>query len=224
MADAACMRPRGENMTRLRRLACFLLLAGLATVGATQDFLPLDHGLKYVGREGLRAVKVEITLQARPGGILEYMEWTMPQGWARWFTRAHVRRARLAFAGARLSVVDFDPGRGPLEPPASLPAATLDELSVRLRARADIARGLRRAEYSVWRADGAVETWIMEVGQPGSVETPDGTYQALPFRLGTDTDWLQGWSAPLLVFHFVQLERWRDGRKVSELRLEDKQL
>lgn len=211
-------------MTRLRCLAGTLLLLGFAALGAAQDFLPQDHGLKYVGREGMRPVAVEVTLREQPGGILEYVEWTMPQGWTRWFTRSRVRRARLAFGDGRLSVVDFDAGGGPMDPPATLPDATLDELSVRLRARADIARGLRRAEYAVWRADGSTETWTLEVGAPGAVETPDGTYQALPFRLGTDAAWLQGWSAPLLVFHFVQLERWRDGRKLGELLLQDKQL
>ena len=210
-------------MTRLRYLAGTLLLLGFATLGATQDLLPQDHGLKYVGREGMRPVAVEVTLREQPDGILEYVEWTLPQGWARWFTRSRVRRARLAFSDGNLSVLDFDPGAGREDPPAALPDAALDELSVRLRARADIARGLRRAEYIVWRADGSTETWLLEVGAPGSVDTPDGTYQALPFRLGTDADWLQGWSAPLLVFHFVQLERWRDARKLSELLLQDKQ-
>jgi len=211
-------------MTRRHRLIGALLLLGFATLGVARDFLPVDHGLKYTGRDGRHPVTVEITLREQPDGSLEYVEWTMPRGWARWFTRATAQRARLAFADERLSVLDFDPGDGPLNPPANAPAMALDELSVRLRARADIARGLREAEYAVWLADGSMETWRLEVGAPGSVETPDGTYQALSFRLGTETAWLQGWSAPLLIFHFVQLEQWRDGRKVRELALEDKQL
>lgn len=212
------------TVSSLHRLAAALVLATFAAVAAAQDYLPRDHGLKYAGRDGKRPVKVEVTLREQPDGVLEYIEWTMPQGWARWFTRASVRRARLEFADGRLSVVDFDSGDGRKAPPATLPAAALDEFSVRLRARADIARGLPSAEYTVWCADGEMETWRLEVGEPGAVETPDGTYQALPFRLGTDAEWLEGWSAPLLVFHFVQLEHWRDGRKIGALQLEDKQL
>ena len=224
MAGMASITPSASAVLRLQRLAAAVGLLGLAALATAQDYLPRDHGLKYAGREGMRPVKVEITLREQPDGVLEYVEWTMPQGWARWFTRATVRRARLAFADGRLSVLDFDSGDGRKAPPATLPTAALDEFSVLLRVRADIVRGLRSADYTVWRADGATETWTLEVGQPGTVETPDGTYQALPFRLGTDSEWLTGWSAPLLVFHFVQLERWRDGRKIGVLRLEDKQL
>jgi len=220
---ASTVRP-AKTLSRLSRLGGALCLLVFATLAAAQDYLPGDHGLKYAGREGKRPVKVEITLREQPDGVLEYVEWTMPQGWARWFNRASVRRARLAFADDRLSVLEFDPGDGRMAPPATLPTAALDEFSVRLRARADIARGLRSAEYTVWRADGATQTWRLQVGEPGAVDTPDGNYQALPFRLGTDSEWLAGWSAPLLVFHFVQLEHWRDDRKISEVRLEDKQL
>jgi hypothetical protein len=56
------------------------------------------------------------------------------------------------------------------------------------------------------------------------VQTPNGAYQSLKFRLGSDTDWIDGWSAPLLVFHFVKIDTWRGGKKVGELRLDDKQL
>jgi hypothetical protein len=224
MAGMASIAPPARAVSSRHRLAAALFLVAFAALAAAQDYLPRDHGLKYAGREGMRPVKVEVTLREQPDGILEYVEWTMPQGWARWFTRASVRRARLAYADGRLAVLDFDSGDGRTTPPASLPTAALDEFSVRLRARADIARGLRSAEYAVWRADGATETWRLEVGAPGTVETPDGTYQALSFRLGTDSEWFEGWSAPLLVFHFVQLEHWRDGRKTGELRLEDKQL
>lgn len=224
MGPVAASEPSGKTMTTLQRLAGALILLGCAALVAAQDLLPLDHGLKYTGREGVRPVTVELTLREQPDGTLEYVEWTMPRGWARWFTRATVRRSHLAFAAERLSVLDVDQGAGPVTLPADLPAATLDELAVRLRARADIAQGRRNGAYSVWRADGSAETWTLEVGQPGSVNTPDGTYQALPFRLGTESEWVEGWSAPLLVFHFVQLEHWRDGRKTGELRLQDKQL
>ncbi|NHA14349.1 hypothetical protein [Thioalkalivibrio sp. XN279] len=224
MAGMASTARRAKIMTRPCRLAGALCLLAFTTLAPAQDYLPRDHGLKYTGREGMRPVKVEITLREQPDGVLEYVEWTLPQGWARWFTRSSVRRARLDFADGRLSVLDFDPGDGPVAPPAAHPGTALDEFSVRLRARADIARGLRSAEYAVWRADGAMETWRLEVGEPGTVETPDGSYQALPFRLGTDSEWLDGWSAPLLVFHFVQLEHWRDDRQIGTLRLEDKQL
>jgi hypothetical protein len=224
MALMDSIAPQPKVPSSLHRLAAAVLLTGCAALAAAQDYLPRDHGLKYAGRDGMRPVKVEVTLREQPDGTLEYVEWTMPQGWARWFTRASVRRARLAFADGRLSVLDFESGDGRKAPPTDLPAAALDEFSVRLRARADIARGLPGAEYVVWRADGGTETWRLEVGEPGTVETPDGTYQALSFRLGTDSEWFEGWSAPLLVFHFVQLEHWRDGRKTGELRLEDKQL
>lgn len=210
-------------MIRLVQLMIpLLLLAGTGAAG--QDFLPLDHGLKYTGRDGLRPVSVEITLREQLDGTLEYAEWVLPQGWARWLTRSHARRARLAFADQRLSVLSFDARGGPVVPAEDLPDGVLDELSIRLRVRADIARGIRSADYQVWREDGSIEEWALKVDPPESVDTPDGTYQAFKFRLGSDSEWLEGWSAPLLVFHFVRLVHWRDGRKVGELNLSDKQL
>jgi hypothetical protein len=202
-------------------LAVIVLAWGAAPA---QDLLPRDHGLRYAGKEGSRPVQVEITLREQPDGSIEYVEWVMPQGWARWLTRTKVRRATLAWENERLLPLGLDPGDGVREPPAGLPADALDELSVRLRARADIARGLGAATYQVWRADGSVEQWELQVEGPDTVDTPDGAYQALRFRLGTAEEWLTGWSAPLLVFHFVRLEHWQDGRKTGELALEEKQL
>lgn len=208
----------------LQRTGCLALLLCAWSGAFAQDFLPLDHGLAYSGTAGIRPVRVEVTLRTQLDGTLEYVEWLAPTGWARWLTRSRVRRATLAYVDEQLRPLGFDPGDGMLTPPADLPPRALDELSVRLRARADIARGLRSAEYPVWRADGAVEQWTLTVGAAETVVTPDGRYQALRFRLGTAEEWLEGWSVPLLVFHFARLEHWRDGRQVGELVLEAKEL
>ena len=208
----------------LRQTLCLALLVLACGVATGQDLLPRDHGLQYTGKQGSRPVQVEVTLREQPDGTLEYVEWVLPRGWARWLTRNQARRATLSFNGELLLPLRFDPGDGALAPPTDLPAGALDELSVRLRARADIARGLDSAEYMVWRADGSLEQWKLQVAGPDSLETPDGRYQAIRFRLGTAEEWLEGWSAPLLLFHFVRLEQWRDGRKTSELALSEKQL
>ena len=201
-----------------------LLLLALTDVAQGRDFLPQDHGLRYVGYEGRMPVKVEITLRERLDGELEYTRWVMPRGWARWFRNASRSCSTLVYEDELLQPTGYDAGSGPKPPPADLPRGTLDELAVLLRARADIARGLRRAEYPVWRDDGSRETWVLEVMGPETVRTPDGDYQSLKFRLGTPSEWLEGWSAPLLVFHFVKLVHWRGDQKVSELRLDEKQL
>lgn len=206
---------------RTRYLALLLLACGAVPA---QDLYPLDHGLAYTGTAGIRPVRVEITLREQLDGTLEYVEWVIPAGWARWLSRTKARRATLAYADEMLRPVSFDAGDGAEHPPANLPPGALDELSVRLRARADIARGLRTATYSVWRADGTVEPWTLELGAAETVTTPDGNYQALRFRLGSPHEWLEGWAAPLLVFHFVRLEHWRDGKRISELALVEKEL
>lgn len=209
-------------MPRRTRYLALLFLAWSAA--PAQDLLPLDHGLAYTGTEGIRPVRVEITLREQPDGTLEYVEWVVPTGWARWVTRTRVRRATLAYADEVLRPVSFDAGDGVGAPPADLPPGTLDEFSIRLRARADIARGLRSAAYPVWLADGRVEQWTLELGAAETITTPDGSYQALRFRLGSAQEWLEGWAAPLLVFHFVRLEHWRDGERVGELALVEKEL
>lgn len=209
----------------MRRPTRYLALLILAWTGAAgQDLYPLDHGLAYEGTDGIRPVRVEITLRQQRDGTLEYAEWVMPTGWARWLTRSRVRRAMLAYADETLRPRSLDTGGEAAAPPADLPPGALDELSVRLRARADIARGLRTATYPVWRADGTIEQWTLELGAAETVSTPDGNYQALRFRLGTGQEWLEGWSAPLLVFHFVRLEFWRDGERIGELALVAKEL
>lgn len=203
----------------------YLALLLLAWSGAfAQDFFPLDHGLGYIGKDGGRPVRVEITLREQLDGTLEYVEWTIPRSWARWVTGTRVRRATLAYVDEQLLPLAFDAGDGAVAAPADLPPGTLDELSVRLRARTDIAQGRRSAEYSVWRADGTVERWTLELGEADTIATPDGNYQALRFRLGTADEWLEGWSVPLLVFHFARLELWREGERVSALALEEKEL
>jgi hypothetical protein len=209
----------------LRRL-CWLVGALLASlnVAIAHDFLPLDHGLRYVGRDGFMPVTVEVTLRSQLGGELEYVQRVTPRSWAAWFGRPTRTLARLQFRDDHLVSLGVDAGQGTQLPPANLAAGTLDAFGVRLRVRADIARGAREAEYAVWNGGGRHETWTLEVTGAETVVTPDGTYQSLKFRLGSETEWIEGWSAPLLVFHFVKLVQWRDGRKVGELRLDDKQL
>lgn len=201
-------------------------LALLASVGHAdgQDYLPGDHGLRYVGHEGIVPVTVEITLQARPDGTLDYAQWVAPRGWASWFGQPAVTRTHLQFRDDLLVPLGYDAGQGEAAPPAGLATGSLDALAVRLRARADIARGLRHAEYAVWNGGAALETWVLEVGGAETVQTPNGAYQALKFRLGSEHAWIEGWSAPLLVFHFVKLVSWQNGKKISELSLDDKQL
>lgn len=200
----------------------FLVLA--CCPAAASDFLPRQHGLRYVGHEGVTPVTVELTLTRRPDGSYEYVEWVAPRSWASWFRRAAVTRSRLGYQGELLVPLGVDSGSGVERPPAELAPGALDVLSVRLRARGDIARGLRHAEYLVWTGGDRLESWTLEVNGAATVETPDGSYDCLRFRLGSDTEWLEGWSSPLLVFHFAKLERWRDGRKTGALLLDDKQL
>jgi hypothetical protein len=202
----------------------FLLLLAPAAVAAERDLRPLDHGLRYVGKQGLTPVTVEITLRELPGGSLEYIRWVGPRGWAGWLSNPYSARTTLAYRDERLVTLSYEDKAGRKAPPADAAPGLLDELAVFLRARADIARGARQAEYLVWRADGSQEPWSLTVSGPAEAETPNGTYQCLRFRLGDDDEWVEGCSAPLLVFHFVTLVHWREGRKVSELRLEEKQL
>jgi hypothetical protein len=191
---------------------------------AARDYLPRDHALRYSGYEGRASVTVEVTLREQPDGTFDYVQWTLPRGWGRWFSRSSTLRTQLTYEDERLRSVKVERQGRETPAPAGLAASALDPLGVRLRARADIARGLRHAEYTVWQEDGRLETWTLEVSQAETVATPNGAYQCLRFRLGTESDWLEGWSAPLLVFHFVRLEHWREGRKVGELSLEEKQL
>lgn len=207
-----------------RRWACVVAL-GMGILPATAaDLLPVDHSLRYVGREGRIPVAVEVTLRERLGGDLEYVQWITPTGWGAWFHEPTATRSRLRYRDETLVTIDVDDGLGAKKPPSDLSAGALDALSVRLRARGDIARGVKRAEYTVWNGGDGLETWTLEVEGPDTVRTPDGTYESLKFRLGSETQWIEGWSAPLLVFHFVRIESWRDGRKTCELDLDDKQL
>jgi hypothetical protein len=228
---------RGESHSKRcpRRLECkFMVLRKVCWLmpllflasnpSVARDFLPGDHGLRYVGRDGVRPVTVEVTFRTLLEGECEYVEWMMPRGWASWFGRPQRTLSRLRFRDDLLVLLGVDSGAGLLAPPSDLAAGALDALGVRLRARADIARGLRQAEYAVWRGGEAHETWILEVTGEETIETPDGPYQALKFRLGSKSEWIEGWSAPLLIFHFVKLVHWHDGKKISELRLDDKQL
>lgn len=191
---------------------------------AAMDRVPQPHGLRYEGREGRTPVTVEITLRERPGGVFEYVRWVTPTGWAAWFRDPEVTRTRLRYQDARLVLV----GREEREekdaaPPADLAPGTLDSLGIRLRARADLARGIQEAEYEVWK-DGATEAWTLQVTGRERVDTPDGGYDCLRVRLGTASDWIEAWSAPLLLFHFVRIEHWQDGRKAAEIALSAKEL
>lgn len=209
----------------LRGLCRSLLLLALTMDAAMAlDFLPSDHGLRYVGRAGIVPVTVEVTLHERPGGVLEYVEWVTPRSWASWLRSPTYSRARLRFQNDVLELIDVDTGDGARPPPEGPVDHVLDRLSIRLRARADIARGLVHAEYTVWNGDHAHETWTLDVSGTETVQTPDGSYDTLRFRLGSDSQWIEGWSAPLLVFHFVKIDSWRDGKKTAELGLDDKQL
>jgi hypothetical protein len=201
-----------------------LLLVLACHPAAGSDFVPSQHGLRYVGHEGVTPVTVELTLTAQLDGSYDYVEWVAPRSWAAWFRKTTVTRSRLAYQDERLVPLGIDSGAGVERPPAGLAAGALDVLSVRLRARGDIARGLRHAEYLVWTGGDRLESWTLQVNGTATVETPNGRYDCLKFRLGSDTEWIEGWSSPLLVFHFARLERWRDGRKTGELLLDDKQL
>lgn len=202
----------------------FLLLLVPAAYAAERDFLPLDHGLRYVGREGLTPVTVEITLRERPEGSLEYLRWVAPRSWASWLGNPSSTRSTLAYRDERLVTLSYEDRGTRKTLPLDAAPGLIDELAVFLRARADIARGLQQADYLVWRADDTQQHWKLTVSGPTIEETPNGKYQCLKFRLGQQDEWVEGCSAPLLVFHFVTLEHWRAGRKVSELRLEEKQL
>ena len=203
-----------------------LALAAGALPTAAMDLLPQEHGLRYTGREGDTPVSVEITLRERRKGALDYVHWVTPTGWRGWFGEPTVTRARYRYEDERLELAGFvenDVLRSPDIPRGTMPPGTLDSLGIRLRARADLARGTKNATYDVWH-EGRLEKWVLRVAGPERVTTPDGTYDALRFRLGTESDWIEGWSVPLLLFHFARIERWEDGRKVAELALEDKEL
>jgi hypothetical protein len=212
----------------MREIFCLAaLFASGATASPPVDYLPGDHGLRYVGREGWIPVTVEITLVERPGQGIEYMRWEGPRSWATWFSDdTKTLRTQLEYREGLLWPVSYDDGNGKGEqkPPGNLLRGTLDELSVRLRARSDIVRGLQEAEYTVWRGGDTVETWKLNVLDREMVDTPDGQYECFKLRLGSEKEWIEAWSAPLLLFHFVKIDRWRDGEKVAELRLDDKQL
>ncbi|NGX16662.1 DUF3108 domain-containing protein [Wenzhouxiangella sp. XN24] len=203
-----------------------LALAAGTFPAASMDLRPEEHGLRYTGREGGTPVSVEITLRERRDGALDYVHWVTPTGWRGWFGEPTVTRVRYRYEEERLELSGFvedDVLRSPDIAPAEMAPGTLDSLGIRLRARGDIARGTEKATYDVWH-EGRLEQWVLQVAGPERVTTPDGTYDALRFRLGTESKWIEGWSVPLLLFHFARIERWEDGRKVAELALEDKEL
>jgi hypothetical protein len=202
------------------------LLLAVAVAGPVQgrDLRPVDHGLRYVGHEGRLPVTVEVTLRERADGEFEYVRWVTPRSWASWLGRAKATRSQLQFRNDLLVPVACEGPHGVRTPPPDLAPGVIDALAVRLRARADIARGARRVEYSVWTGGEVLETWILEVSGAETVRTPDGNYETLKFRLGSGTEWIEGWSAPLLVFHFVKIVHWRDGKKIGTFELDDKQL
>lgn len=209
----------------LRRV-CWLVALLAATSGSApaRDLLPLDHGLRYIGREGLAPVQVEVTLREHPDGDFEYVQWVEPRSWASWFRRPSVTRSRLQFSNELLVPLAYEDAHGVHKPPPGLAPEAIDVLAVRLRARADIARGARQAEYTVWNGGEATDPWTLEVSGTEIVRTPDGTYETLKFRLGSGAEWIEGWSAPLLVFHFVKIVHWRAGKKLATFELDDKQL
>lgn len=208
------------------RGVCPFVALFLAVIGPVQglDLRPVDHGLRYVGHEGRLPVSVEVTLRERANGDFEYVQWLEPRSWASWFGRAKATRSQLQFRNDLLVTIACEDPGGVRTPPPDLSPGVIDEFAVRLRARADIARGARQAEYSVWTGGESVETWILEVSGAETVRTPDGNYETLKFRLGSGTEWIEGWSAPLLVFHFVKIVHWRGGKKIATFELDDKRL
>lgn len=201
-----------------------LWLCGVSAAVMASDFLPQDHGLRYTGREGRTPVTVEITLRERLGGRFEYTRWVTPRRWGSWFREPARTQTRLQYRDDLLTTLDFSENEVLLTLPPGLPPGTLDALSIRLRARGDIARGVRQAEYTVWNGGDDIETWTLAVSGAETVATPDGRYESLRFRLGSEHQWIEGWSTPLLLFHFVKIVSWQDGRQTGELLLDDKQL
>jgi len=205
-------------------LAAFLAaVISAALAPAAFAALHAEHALRYAGWLGWKPVTVEVTLRQRPGEIYEYREWTSPRWWAAFLGDPVARQTILRVEGAQMRPVSHDDGVGstPLD---GLEADVLDFLSVRLQARADLAAGRSPVEYRVWLEDGRIENWRLEFTGTGEVDTPDGRYQCLTFRLGNESRWLEGWSAPLLAFHFVRLEFWEQGSRVGSLELEAREL
>jgi len=202
------------------------LLAGLVAVGlwaTAAAALHAEHSLRYVGWLGWKPVTVEVTLRKRAGDLFEYREWVAPRWWAALLGDPVARQTTLRAAGSDFRPVAHQNGTGTsslehLEPDV------VDLLAVRLEARADLAAGRSGVRYRVWQEDGRIETWTLERTGTGEVDTPDGRYQCLTFRLGNDARWIRGWSAPLLAFHFVRLEFWEEDRRIGSLDLESREL
>ena len=202
------------------------ILAGILAVWACAPAaaaLHAEHSLRYVGWLGWKPVTVEVTLRARPGDLFEYREWVAPRWWAAILGDPEARQTTLRAAGTDLQPVAHENGTGSTSL-AELEPGVVDLLSVRLEARADLARGRSEARYRVWQEDGRIETWTLELTGTDEVDTPDGRYQALTFRLGNGVHWIRGWSAPLLAFHFVRLEFWEEGSRVGSLDLAGREL
>lgn len=124
-------------MSSIKQLLCRLspVLALVALNGFADDLLPLEHSLRYVGRDGRTPVVVEFTLRERLGGELEYVRWVTPTQWGAWFSEPAATRCRLRYRDGTLATIDVDDGLGAKRPPSDLSAGALDALAVRLRAR-----------------------------------------------------------------------------------------
>jgi len=215
------------NYSHATRRGClWALLAGLVGIGVCASALAAlhaEHSLRYVGWVGWKPVTVEITLRERAGGLYEYREWTAPRWWAALLGDPVARQTTLRAAGSDFRPVAHENG-ATTSPLDHLEPDVVVFLSVRLEARADLAADRHGARYQVWQEDGRVEDWTLELTGTGEVDTPDGRYQCVTFRLGNDARWIRGWSAPLLAFHFVRLEFWEEGRRVGSLDLESREL
>lgn len=203
-------------------------LAGIALAllgaGPAHAVLHAEHALRYTGWMGWTPVTVEVTLRERPGNLYEYREWEAPRWWATVLGSPEARQTMMRVAGSDFRPVSYEAPDGTVSLLDDLEPDVFDPLGVRLEARADLAAGRREAAYRVWQPDGSIETWRLEVTGDEVVETPDARYRALTFRLGNDAHWIRGWSAPLVVFHFVKLEFWEADKRVGLLELEVKEL
>ncbi|MEJ2515194.1 MAG: hypothetical protein P8080_02905 [Gammaproteobacteria bacterium] len=209
--------PRGISLLVLGAL----LALACQPAGAV---LHAEHSLRYLGWMGLKPVTVEITLRARPRDMFEYREWIAPRWWAGFFGEPEMHETMLRAEDSDFRPVIHTSWSGEAVDLQTLPDEVVDLLLVRLEARADIASGVRQADYAVWQDDGTIETWRLEVTGDETVETPDARYRALTFELGNKDHSIRGWSAPLLAFHFVRLEFWEGQDRVGVLELAEKEL
>ena len=103
-----------------------LCLLGACSLASAADFVPKDHGLRYLGKEGRTPVVVEITLSERLDGTFDYVQLTGPRSWGAWFNEPKTVRAHLRYKDELLVAEEVDAGDGAAAPPSGLPPGTLD--------------------------------------------------------------------------------------------------